>query len=190
MFDSINSFEQAKKQYYIDMVNGYGPFRFFNTLTFQYLISDDQGREFADTYWRRTTKKLFHAKRTLPLTSIQGVAVLERAAIRKGEKGLKNCHFHFLIKDHPVFSTDESAAIAQLKDAAWKASRNFKTVDGYTLVSAGEKGVDVGPVYSQDVAGYLFKDAAQFAWRGTDRLFYLDKHGVIAVDATPPHKMF
>jgi hypothetical protein len=188
MFDSINSFERAKKQYYIDMLNGSGPFRFFNTLTFQYLISDDQGRELADIYWRRTTKNIFHRKRTLPLTSIQGIALLERAPIY--ENGPKSCHFHFLIKDHPVFSMDESVAIAQLMSAAWKASRNFKTFDGRTLVSEETKGIDVRSVYDDNVAGYLLKDASQFGWRGTERLFYLDKEGLISVDATPPHKMF
>lgn len=189
MFNSIHDYEQAKKQYYIDLVNGCGPFRIFNTLTFQYNITDEQGREFADIYWRRLTKKIFDTDRCAARTSIHGVVVLERKSVRKDGKGRKNPHFHFLIKHHPILSDDIDEAIAQIQLAGMKASRNFKTFTGVPLVSK-KKGIDTREAYDRGVVDYLFKDATQWGWKGADRLFMLDKKGLVSNDATPPHKMF
>jgi len=189
MFNSIYNFEQAKKQYYIDLVNGYGPYRIFNTLTFQSLINDEQGRAIADIYWRRLNKKVFDMYRCPANTCLHGVVVLERKSIRKDRKGRKNPHFHFLIKDHPILSDDIDKAVDEIQLAGVKASRNFKTFSGRRLVSK-KMGVHTCEAYDDGVVGYLSKEATQWGWKAVDRVFLLDKKGLVSFDATPSHKMF
>lgn len=180
MFDTNQQYGIAKKEHYDTFLKSYGPYRFFVTLPFQRRITDEQGKEKADIFWRRTTKKL-HGNQEV--TSIHGCAVMEKASILKDQDGkpkdgYKNPHFHFLIKDHPIFSTDDDMALQQLQDASWKAARNLKNWLGKSLVSAGTKGVDVGLVYSCDVTHYLSKDTWQSSWKREERLFFLYKGGL------------
>jgi hypothetical protein len=189
MFDTAHQFGLAKKQHYDTLLKSYGPYRFFVTLTFQRRITVKQGREKAGIFWCRTTKKLHGRKRVTP---IHGCAVMERASLLKDvagkDVGYKNPHFHFLIKDHPIFSTDDDIAVQQMKDASWKAAKNFKTWYGMSLVSEGDKGIDVKLVYSGDITHYLSEDAWQYGWKRDERLFFLDMKGLApmppsAVDA-------
>jgi hypothetical protein len=177
MFDTIHQFGLAKKEHYDTLLKSYGPYRFFVTLTFQRRISVEQGREKAGIYWGRTTRKL-HGRRE-PVTSVHGCAVLERASIKPDGTGYKNPHFHFLIKDHPIFSTDDDTALQQLKEASWRAAKNFKTWYGKPLVSAGDNGIDVKLVYSGDVTHYLSEDSWQYGWKREERLFLLDMNGLV-----------
>lgn len=187
MFDTTHQFGLAKKEHYDTLLKSYGPYRFFVTLPFQRRITVEQGREKASIYWRRTTKKL-HGRR--PVTPILGYAVMEEASIKPDGTGYKNPHFHFLIKNHPIFSTDDDTALQQLTDASWKAARNLKTWYGKALVSTGDKGVDVKLVYSGDVTHYLSEDAWQYGWKREERLFFLDIQGLAQIQPSADGAMF
>ena len=192
MYENIYSYRLAKQQYFEEFIELYGPYRFFLTLTFQHLISDDYGRLIADTFWRRTNKKIFELlSQRMPVESINGIAVLERASIRKdGEGARRNPHFHFLIKDHVVLLRDDADAICQLQSASWKVTRNLKTESGLALVSDMDSGVHVRPVFNSHVNGYLAKEAWAMLWEPKDRLFFLDKQGIIAATEMPANNMF
>lgn len=190
MFDNWFDYGQAKKDYVTDLIDKYGPYRFMLTLSFQRFVSEEWGLSLADKYWRRTTKKIFEAKTRDPITDITGCCVLERAQITNNQRHEKNCHLHFLIKDHPIFEADDDAAIAQLKTASWKVVRNFKTSSGSALVSKEDKGVHVQSVYSAGVDGYLSKEAWRYSWKREDRLFYMDKSGLVSVSPAAERDMF
>lgn len=191
MFDTWYGYGLAKKDYVTDLIDQYGPYRFMVTLSFQHLLTDEKGVSLADIYWRRTTKKIFEAKEGRePVTSITGCCVLEKARITGNLSHDKNCHFHFLVKDHPIFAVNEDVAIAQLKTASWKAVRNFKTSSGSALVSEEDKGVHVQSVYSSDVDGYLSKEAWRYTWKREDNLFFMDKSGLVAASPAAVHEMF
>lgn len=190
MFDTWHEYGQAKKNHVTDLLDQYGPYRFMVTLSFQHLLNDEEGVLFADRYWRRTTKKIFEARGREPVTSITGCCVLEKARITGKLSHEKNCHFHFLIKDHRIFSADEDFAITQLKVASSKVVRNLKTRSGSALVSEDDKGVHVQSVYSANVDGYLSKEAWRYTWKREDRLFYMDKSGLVAASPAAVHEMF
>jgi hypothetical protein len=187
MFDTIHQYGLAKKEHYDTFLKSYGPYRFFVTLPFQRRITVEQGSEKASIYWRRTTKKL-HGNRAV--TSIHGCAVMERASIKPDGTGYKNPHFHFLVKDHPIFAADDDTALKQLKDASWKAARNLKSWNGKALVSTGDKGIDVKLVYSGDVTHYLSEDAWQYGWKREERLFFLDMQGLAQMEPSAAGEMF
>lgn len=181
MLNTVHQFGLAKKEHYDTYLKSYGSYRFFVTLAYQRRITVESGTGKASVYWRRTAKKL-HGRRKFA-EPIHGCAVMERANIFKNDDGTekdgyKNPHFHFLIKDHPIFSEDDATAVQQLKDASWKAARTLKTFYGKPLVSEDGRGVHVELVYSGDITHYLSEDAWQYGWKREERLFFLDAKGL------------
>lgn len=183
MYDNSYSYRIAKRKYFSDQMESYGPYRFLLTLTFQHRITDAYATEQAEIFWRRLTKKIFEMDRRIPFSSINGYAVLEKASItkeqdaRRNVDGWENPHFHMLIKDHAVFSRDDAVAIQQIQAASWKAARNLKTYSGRPLVSREEKGIDVRDVYSDGILDYLAEDSTERGWKREERMFLLDSNG-------------
>jgi hypothetical protein len=194
MFDNSYTYRLGKRDFYRDLMESYGPYRFVLTLPFQRRISVDDAIDRGGIFWRRMTKKVFQKDRRIPFSSIHGQAVLERASITKAQDALKNVngyenpHFHMLIKDHSVFSKDEDLAIQQLQDASWKAARNLKNYCGLPLVSSEE--VDVRSVYSDGILEYLTKDSTDRGWKREERIFYLDSEGFESVGERNSWQMF
>ncbi len=181
-YDTVRP-EISNKQKYIDLVEAYGPYKFFATLSFQYALTDNVGIAYASQLVRRLNKKLFgkHYKKH-GVKGVTGIAVLEHADIRKRTKqgrSIKDrgsCHFHFLLHGHESFETDPTLALAKVKDSWERAAHglNYKA----TKKLVGMNGTDVQLVTTTRVQKYLLKEAWHPLWDCSEHLFYLDDNGL------------
>ncbi len=179
----------AKIQKYIEFMRLYGPYRFFATLTFQYALTDEQGITHASEHIKRLQKKLFGRHwRKHGIPCLTGIATLEHASIFKQDKDSKahirdrgTCHFHFLLKDHPSLHKDPLAALQQVTEAWETSARSLNYKISRKLVST--HGTDVRLIETDGIYGYVLKEAKNPAWKYQERLFYLDKEGLLTVDA-------
>jgi hypothetical protein len=196
MYDDSYNYRLNKRKYFSDLIEGYGPYRFLLTLTFQRRILDDQGREYGEIFWRRLNKRIFEKNKRIPVTPIHGFAVLEKASITAKQDaerhvyGWENAHFHMLIKDHSVFSKTDDIAIKHIEEASWKVSKYLLTRNGQSLVSAGGKGVHVRNVYSDGICDYLAVDSTELGWKREERMFLLDGKGFVTIGERMPWQMF
>jgi hypothetical protein len=181
--------DDAKIQKYIDFIRLYGPYRFFATLTFQYALTDEEGIKHASEHIKRFLKKLFgrHWQKH-GIACLTGIATLEHASILKQDKDSKRsikdggtCHFHFLLKDHPSLHKDPLAALRQVAEAWETSARSLNYKISRKLVST--HGTDVQLIQTDGIYGYVLKEGKNPVWKYQERLFYLDKEGLLAVDA-------
>jgi hypothetical protein len=184
-----------KIEHYIDFIDQGWPYRFFATLTFQYKMTDAQGIMFASRHLKRFNKKLLGKRwQKLGLKCVTGIAVLEHAGVRKvapngrALKDLGSCHFHFLLQDHPIFHTDLEASLKQVTAAWEKAARSLNYKDTRKLVSF--HGTDVQIFQTTGVYGYMLKEAKNHGWEHQERLFYVDREGLLHVDMNLFRKSF
>lgn len=162
--------------------DGYGPYRFFLTLTFRYELSDRDGQEALAKLWRRLMKKVL-GKRWIRhgIEPMTGIAVLEKAQLfAQTTREFGSCHFHLLVHDHPNLPRDDHSAVIKLwpafVDAAMQLThknrrRQLASKHGLNLqvIRAGE---------SRNVSKYVAKEALQSSWKWDERVFYLGKGGI------------
>jgi len=178
---------------YSQLVALHGPYRFFTTLTFQYFLSEKEAIESASQVIVALRRKLLEMDwpsgfdPSGPCPSPGGIAVLEKASARKKLKGTShsikdrgNCHFHFLLHDHPKLSLDPARGLWELGKAWREAARGLNYKSKKKLVSVN--GTDAQLVVTTDVIGYVLKEAKDWSWKNKQRLFFLDQEGLIPID--------
>lgn len=171
----------------------HGPYRFFATLSFQHLLSERQAIDAASKVVTGLHRKLLGLNRPDGITATSscpspgGIAVLEKKSIRKKLKSSSqtikdrgNCHFHFLLHDHPKLSSDPAKDLRELSKAWHEAARALNYKNGKKLVSVN--GTDMQLVVTSDVIGYVLKEAKDWAWKDSERLFLIDGQGLIPID--------
>jgi hypothetical protein len=178
---------------YSQLVALHGPYRFFATLSFQHFLTEKQAVESASKVVAGLRRKLLEMDwpsgfdPSSPCPSPGGIAVLEKASIRKKLKGTPhsikdrgNCHFHFLLHDHPKLSLDPARGLWELGKAWRETARGLNYKSQKKLVSVN--GTDVQTVDTDGVIGYVLKEAKDWAWKEKERLFFLDGQGLIPID--------
>jgi hypothetical protein len=178
---------------YSQLVALYGPYRFFASLSFQYFLSEQQAIESASRVLAGLNSKLLELDWPSedsppdPCPFPTGVAVLEKANIRKKAQGIAhrikdrgNYHFHFLLHDHPKLSSDPKRGLWQLSKAWREVARRLNHEKTRTLVSVN--GTDVQLVVTDGVIGYILKEAKDWSWKDRERLFLLDDEGLLPID--------
>ncbi len=169
----------------------HGPYRFFATLSFQYHLSEKQAIDAASKVVTGLHRKLLGLNRPKGATSScpspGGIAVLEKKSIRKKLRSTSqtikdrgNCHFHFLLHDHPKLSSNPAKDLRELSKAWHESARALNYKNGRKLVSVN--GTDMQLVVTSDVIGYVLKEAKDWAWKDSERLFLLDGQGLIPID--------
>jgi hypothetical protein len=182
--------QHYRVQKYTKIIEGYGEYKFFATLSYQYKLTDTDGIEFASQHIRRLNKKLSGKFwRSHGIKCITGISTLEHADIRKrfskDGRPLKDrgtCHFHFLLQDHGKLSSDPTLALRQMTEAWEAAARSLNFKKTRKLVS--QNGTNVKLVDTTGVYGYILKEAKKKSWRDEERLFFLDGDGLIPIDLT------
>jgi hypothetical protein len=176
------------------LVTPYGPYRFFASLSFQYFLSEKQAIDSASKVVVGLNRKLLELDwpseanpppKSCPFPT--GIAVLEKTSIRKKIQGSPrcikdrgNCHFHFLLRDHPKLSSDPTRGLWQLSRAWGEVARGLNYQKTRKLVSVN--GTDVQLVVTNGVIGYVLKEAKNSSWKYQERLFYLDREGLLPID--------
>ncbi|ULU23168.1 hypothetical protein [Dyella terrae] len=164
------------------LLESYGPYRFFLTLSFNYELSDHEGQEALAKLWRRLMKKVLGkrwiSKGVKPMT---GVAVLEKAQIfAQSTREFGSCHFHLLVHHHPHLSEDDLIASITLLLAFADAAKQLTHKNRrWQLVS--KHGVSlkiIGPGESPSFVKYVAKEALRHGWKWDERVFYLGKDGI------------
>jgi hypothetical protein len=178
---------------YSQLIALHGPYRFFTTLTFQYFLSEKEAIDSASQVVVALRRKLLEMNWPIGLDtpslcpSPGGIAVLEKASSCKKVKGTVqsirdrgNCHFHFLLHDHPKLSSDPARGLWELGKAWREAARGLNYKNRKKLVSVN--GTDAQLVATTGLFGYVLKEAKDWAWKDRERLFLLDGKGLIPVD--------
>jgi len=157
------------------IVAQYAPFRFFVTLTFRRPTSKREGNAYLKAIVKRLHRTIL-GSRWRQRVRIEGVASLETTVYRRqGSKIVQGCHFHLLVKDHPVFAEDEVAARRALKKALMKVTRGMKH-SSVTELFHKKSGVRVDPVRDAAICGYIVKEARNGdAWDISERLFLIER---------------
>lgn len=162
-----------------DFIHSLGPFRFFITLTFNHRVTDEEGIEHASTFVRRLLKQIFGRYKWRNEPPLQGIAVLERARVeRRGPRDRGRCHFHFLIKNHQSLQQHPIKALKTIKVAVEHAALGLNLSSNKKLTS--KSGFDATLVLSDGIFEYLTKEARYRRWHKEERLFFLDKHGLVS----------
>jgi len=185
--------QHPKVERYRELVALHGPYRFFATLSFQYRLSEKPAVDSASQVVEALQRKLLEcdwpagADSTAPCPILGGVAVLEKANVRKKLRGTSqsikdrsNCHFHFLLHDHPKLSSDPTRGLWEFSKAWREAARGLNYRNTKKLVSVN--GTDAQLVASAEVLGYVLKGAKDWGWKDKERLFFLDGKGLIPID--------
>lgn len=87
------SLSELRQLHVEQIIKSAGPYRFFVTLTFQYLMpTDEEGISCASIFMGRLNKKLLGRRWREEGKHLEGVAILEHANIRKRSHGATaNC---------------------------------------------------------------------------------------------------
>ncbi len=191
-----------------DLIELFGPYRFFITVSFNLGLSNRKTHEYGGKFVRRLTKKAVHkrwqAKGLQPLT---GIVILETAdVIRNSRRKIGGWHLHFLIHDHPSLPGDDGQALKIMTDAYWKSAerlwlrglnrkrRKPKDVQLVTKTKPDPKEKDRGKTIEDaekedqkkvqlvtDIKGlceYLSKEVWKPGWDWADRLFFVGSEGM------------
>lgn len=172
---------------YSKVLDSYWPFKYFSTLSYQYPFSDRKGVEYATQHIVRFNGHLNNLniddKKHRPIT---GIAVLEHTKLKKimedgtTIKDLGNCHFHFLLHDHPYLDKDPNVGLRQVRSAWDKSARSLNYKRNRKLVS--KNGTMTQLFQTKGIYGYVLKEAKDFNWKYQERVFLLDNHGLIPID--------
>ena len=191
-----------------DLIELFGPYRFFITVSFNLDLSNRKTHEYGGKFARRLTKKVVHkrwqAKELQPLT---GIVILETAVvIRNSRRKIGGWHLHFLVHDHPSLPRDDGEALKIMTDAYWKSAerlwlrgvnrkgRKPKDVQLVTKTRPDrnekdrEKAIEDAEKEDQKkvqlVTGikglceYLSKEVWKPGWDWAERLFFLGSEGM------------
>lgn len=168
------------KQYQVmNAVDSYRKYRFTTTLTFQYFITPAEAIAAASTFIRRLHRGLFGRYGWRNVDSLNGVAFLEFANIKRRRHGRDrgNCHFHFLIANHPSFEQHPIRALRSLQDAVGTAGSSLNYRKTAKLVS--KLGTHVGLVSDRGAITYATKEAKHLSWWQQDRAFLIHGSGLV-----------
>lgn len=172
-----HDYVQVRKRF-----DGYGPYRFFLTLTFRYELSDTDGQEALAKLWRRFMKKVL-GKRWIHLgiKPMTGIALLEKAQLfAHTTREFGSCHFHLIVHDHPLLPRDDLLATMKMWPAFIDAAMQL-THKNRRWQLASKHGLDlkvIRPGESPKVSKYVAKEALRSNWKWDERVFYLGKGGI------------
>jgi hypothetical protein len=162
----------------IKLLKIYAPYKYFATITFQYLLSETEAKRSASIAIRRLNKKLL-GRRYDKSKPINGIAVMEKACITSNGKkrDRANCHFHFLFHDHPSLVGSPQKLLERFERAFRSAALGLNLNESRSLVS--RNGTNVQLVRDDGVFKYMVKEAKNPAWKQDERLFFLDSDGLV-----------
>lgn len=174
-----------------DHILAMGPYRFFVTLTFQVKVSKREALAYASTVQRRCQRNLFGKRwKKSGVRSIQGVAIMEQASIicSKPEGSQKrpfidvdldNFHFHILIKQHPLWTSNDEDILADVCKAYGDAiTALHKQGTRQSLISSMD-GVKVSLVHDQEgICSYCAKASHNPYWQWNDWVYFLSENGM------------
>lgn len=197
----IRDFETAefldiKHHQIASVISKYGPYRFFLTLTFQRSVDDVSALRHCEVFVGRLHKQLFGRYGWRSVRPLTGVVLLEREDIRKKRRypqpqnGIEvvapvnvskilwvrdrgNCHFHFLLRDHPALEQRPVKALRRLQHAARKAGTSLNYSETEKLVS--KNGVDVLLAPDKGAINYVSKESRYLSWWNEERLFFIHR---------------
>lgn len=158
------------------IITALGPYRYFVTITFQYMTSDAEGIRHMSTILKRLQRRLFGNK-WKSRVAMSGIAILEHACIQPGNLGMiESCHFHLLIRDDPRFDRDCRAGFRQLRLALKGVMSGLKHSNGKTLI--GRRATKIKFVRDSGVDGYVSKEARKFKWDISNSFFPIGHDGI------------
>ncbi|RDS80973.1 hypothetical protein [Dyella psychrodurans] len=117
-----------RKRYHTKaLIEQFGPYRFFITLSFNLELSRRKAHEYGEKFARRLIKKIVHkrwqSKGLLPLT---GIVIFETAdVIRNSTRKNGGWHLHFLVHDYPSLPKDDKQALKVMTDAYWTSAERL-----------------------------------------------------------------
>ncbi|MET3654266.1 hypothetical protein [Dyella japonica] len=199
-------FLDIKHNQVADVIKQYGPYRFFVTLTFQRPVDDASALRHGEVFVGRLHKQLFGRYGWRSVRPLTGVVLLEREDIKKKRRypGLQtgvellapvdvgkilwvrdrgNCHFHFLLRDHPALERRPVKALRRFQQAARKAGTSLNYSETEKLVS--KNGVYVSLAPDKGAINYVSKESRYLSWWSEERLFFIHRSQEGEFDLVP-----
>lgn len=155
----------------------YGPYRFFITITFQNMQTDDSSREILSFIIRRAHKQLLGKRWKIHHKPLAGIVAVEYAhLIRKQSRDRGNCHFHILLKDHEHLPRENTYATESVRSAFISAGRAAN--HGKSKKPLGNNNIHCLLITSDGVLDYVTKAARESDWNMDERILFITDDGV------------
>jgi hypothetical protein len=109
------------------LIEAFGPYRFFITVSFNLGLSKRQAYEYGGKFVRRLTKKVVYKRwKVKGMKPLTGIVVMETAdVIRRAKRKFGGWHLHMLVHDHPSLPRDDDEALNAMTDAYWKSAERL-----------------------------------------------------------------